>query len=89
LPAYLEAAGFYSTFWRRGRYYRTYPKYVQSEVRKALASRRDFKLGPPTPLVRGTATMNWPAFVVEDGNYVSARWPGDAYLFARKFMERL
>ena len=26
-----------------------------------------------------------PAFVVEDGNYVSARWPGDAYLFARRF----
>lgn len=29
------------------------------------------------------------AFVVEDGNYVSARWPGDAYLFARTFIERL
>jgi hypothetical protein len=23
--------------------------------------------------------------VVEDGGYVSARWPGDAYLFARRF----
>ena len=89
LPAYLEAAGFYSTFWRRGRYYRTYPAYVQTEVRRALASRRDFKLGPPTPLVRGTARMHWPAFVVEDGNYVSARWPGDAYLFAEKFRDRL
>jgi hypothetical protein len=29
------------------------------------------------------------AFVVEDGAYVSARWPGDAYLFARKLLERL
>jgi hypothetical protein len=27
--------------------------------------------------------------VVEDGNYLSARWPGDAYLFARRFAERL
>lgn len=89
LPTYLEAAAFYSTFWRRGRYYRTYKSYVQTEVRKALASRRDFKLGPPTPLVRGTATMNWPAFVVEDRNYVSARWPGDAYLFARTFEQLL
>jgi putative intracellular protease/amidase len=89
LPMYLEAAGFYSTAWRRGRYYRTYRKYVQTEVRAALASRRDFKLGPPTPLVRGTATMNWPAFVVVDANYVSARWPGDAYLFAKRLNELL
>lgn len=89
LPTYLEAAGFYSTFWRRGRYYRTYAKYVQTEVRAALASRRDFKMGPPTPLVRGTAKMDWPAFVVEDGNYVSARWPGDAYRFARELIKRL
>lgn len=26
---------------------------------------------------------------VEDGDYVSARWPGDAYLFARRFGARL
>ena len=30
-----------------------------------------------------------PAFVVEDGDSVSARWPGDAYLFARKFISKL
>ena len=29
------------------------------------------------------------AFVVEDDNYVSARWPGDAYLFAKRFADRL
>ena len=38
---------------------------------------------------RGTDTDDRPAFVVEDGNYVSARWPGDAYLFAKRFAERL
>jgi len=27
--------------------------------------------------------------VVEDGNYVSARWPGDAYLFAHTFIGKL
>jgi putative intracellular protease/amidase len=86
LPLYLEAAGFYSTFWRRGRYYRTYPKYVEREVR---ATGCNFKLGPITPLVRGTAKMNWPAYVVEDGKYVSARWPGDAYLFAKRFLALL
>jgi hypothetical protein len=35
---------------------------------------------------RGTTTDDGPAFVVEDGNYLSARWPGDAYLFARRFL---
>ncbi len=34
---------------------------------------------------RGTATDDRPAFAVTDRNYQSARWPGDAYLFARRF----
>jgi putative intracellular protease/amidase len=38
---------------------------------------------------RGTATNDAPAFVVQDGNYVSARWPGDAYLFTRRFLSVL
>ena len=29
------------------------------------------------------------AFVVEDRHYVSARWPGDAYLFAKRLLDRL
>ncbi len=37
------------------------------------------------PTQRGTLDDDTPAFVVEDGNYVSARWPGDAYLFAKRF----
>jgi putative intracellular protease/amidase len=76
LTFFLEASGFYATAWRRGRYYRTYPKYVATEVKAAGAT-----------LVR--ARMPAAPFVVEDGNYVSARWPGDAYLFAQKFLERL
>ena len=34
---------------------------------------------------RGTATDGRPAFTVTDRNYLSARWPGDAYLFGRRF----
>jgi hypothetical protein len=30
-----------------------------------------------------------PAFVVEDGNYLSARWPGDVHTLARRLAERL
>jgi hypothetical protein len=27
--------------------------------------------------------------VVQDGGYPSARWPGDAYLYARRYLELL
>lgn len=63
-----------------GDYYRTYPKAVQDEVEEALASKDDFRAGPLLPR-RDTADK--PGFVVRDGNYVSARWPGDCYAFAR------
>jgi putative intracellular protease/amidase len=86
LPKYLERSAYFLTAWRRGRYYRTYPAYVQDEV---VASGAVFERGPVELSRRGTATDDTPAFVVRDGNYVSARWPGDAYLFARTFAELL
>jgi putative intracellular protease/amidase len=85
LPKYLERSAFLATAWRLGRYYRTYPAYVEDEVREALRDRTDFVRGPRVMSQRGTETDDRPAFVVEDGNYVSARWPGDAYLFAKRF----
>ena len=45
--------------------------------------------GPRVLSKRGTDDDDRPAFVVEDGNYVSARWPGDAYLFAKRFATKL
>ncbi|AHI02103.1 type 1 glutamine amidotransferase domain-containing protein [Kutzneria viridogrisea] len=84
LPKYMERSAYYLTAWRLGRYYRTYPEYVEDEVRAALGDPALFERGPRS-LSRGTATDDGPAFVVRDGNYVSARWPGDAYLFARRF----
>jgi putative intracellular protease/amidase len=84
LPKYLERASYLATAWRLGRYYRTYPAYVQDEVVAALRNPRQFKRGPIT-LRRATRTDHRHAFVVQDGNYVSARWPGDAYLFAERF----
>jgi len=63
---------------------------VEDEVKAALQDpKRQFERGPRTLTARGTAEDESPAFVVEDGAYVSARWPGDAYLFARRFMARL
>jgi putative intracellular protease/amidase len=89
LPKYMERAAFLSTFWRRGRYYRTYPLYVEDEVRAALAKPDDFERGPKELSKRGTRDDDTHAFVVEDGRYVSARWPGDAYLIAKKLNARL
>jgi putative intracellular protease/amidase len=67
---------------------------VQQEVTRALAKPQDFLDVPPdTPdyrrktdgLTRDTFDDDRPAFVVRDGNYVSARWPGDTHTFAKTF----
>jgi putative intracellular protease/amidase len=89
LPKYMERGAYLLTFWKLGKYYRTYPEYVEDEVAAALSSRRQLVRGPRVLFARGTAENDRPAFVVEDGRYVSARWPGDAYLFAKRFMSRL
>jgi putative intracellular protease/amidase len=89
LPKYMERSAYLATAWRLGRYYRTYPAYVEDEVRAALRDPADFAPGPRVLSKRGTATDDGPAFVVEDDNYLSARWPGDAYLFAKRFADRL
>lgn len=67
---------------------------VQHEVTRALASPADFLDVPradpdyrrkTSGLARDTLTDSTPAFVVRDGTYVSARWPGDAHSFAKTF----
>jgi putative intracellular protease/amidase len=84
-PKYLERAARVGTFWL-GDYARTYPTYVEDEVRAALDDpEQQFERGPRVLLARGTATDDRAAFVVVDRNYVSARWLGDAYLFTRQF----
>ncbi len=85
LPKYLERGAYYLTAWRLGRYYRTYPEYVEDEVTAALDDPSQFHRGP-LAITRGTMTDDGPAFVIDDGNYMSARWPGDAYLFAKRFL---
>jgi putative intracellular protease/amidase len=67
---------------------------VQQEVTRALARPEDFlDVGPDTPdaalkssgRARDTIDDERPAFVVEDGTYISARWPGDVHTFAKRF----
>lgn len=82
LTKILEGAAFALTFWRLGRYYRTYPEYVQDEVSRALGKPKLFERGP---LVASYAKP----FHVEDGNLLTARWPGDAHGFADALVKRL
>ena len=89
LPKVMERAAYWSTAWLRGSYYRTYPEYVEDEVRAALADPRQFERGPLQLFRRGTRDDDGPAFVVEDGSYVSGRWPGDAWLLGKRLVERL
>ncbi|MXM68879.1 thiamine biosynthesis protein ThiJ [Streptomyces sp. HUCO-GS316] len=90
LPKYMERAAYATTAWRLGRYYRTYPAYVEDEVRTALDDpAAQFERGPRVLTRRGTADDDTHAFVVQDGTYLSARWPGDAYLFARRYVQLL
>ena len=85
----MERIAYYSTAWKLGRYYRTYDAYVEEEVVAALESPSHFERGPITLLKHGRLDDDAPAFVVEHDEYVSARWPGDAWLFAKKIAERL
>ncbi|WP_301149371.1 type 1 glutamine amidotransferase domain-containing protein [Mycobacterium simiae] len=71
---------------------------VQSEVTRALKDPSDFhdvEHGTPharlksSGLARDTVTDSRPAFVVEDGNYLSARWPGDTHTFASVLSSKL
>jgi putative intracellular protease/amidase len=86
LPKYMERSAWLLTAWKLGRYYRTYDTYVEDEVR---ATGAEVERGPRVLTKRGTADDDRPAFVVEDRNYLSARWPGDSYLIAKKLIAKL
>jgi putative intracellular protease/amidase len=71
---------------------------VQQEVTRELARPEDFVDVPPdasnyrrktSGMVRDTSDDDSAAFVVRDGNYVSARWPGDVHTFAKTFAAML
>ncbi len=81
----LELSGWRLTRLRLGDYYRTYPQTVQDEVVSVLADATDYDAGPKLTR-RDSADNTERGFIVRDGNYVSARWPGDAHTFARELI---
>ena len=62
-----------------GYYYRTYPEYVEDEIKATLKDKKNFKTG----------ISMWKPFFVEDDNLISARWPLDAEIFAKKMVEKI
>ncbi len=71
---------------------------VEQEIKRALASDSDFLDVPKNAdhhflkasgLVRDRIDDSRPAWVVRDGNYLSARWPGDVHTWAQQFVAML
>lgn len=84
-----EMAGYNLTrLWLKD-YYLTYPGLtVEDEVKSVLGSIENFQLGPK-PLLRDDMAHLNRGFTVRDRNYLSARWPGDAYNFSLAFIRML
>lgn len=84
-----EMAAFNLTRLWLGDYYLTYPGLtVEEEVKSVLDNAGSFVSGP-RPLYRDSAARLDRGFVVRDRNYLSARWPGDAYSFSFELLKLL
>ncbi len=71
---------------------------VEHEIKRALNNDTDFLDVPKSSpsyviktsgIVRDSLNNSKAAWVVQDGNYLSARWPGDAHTLAMKFVSIL
>jgi putative intracellular protease/amidase len=71
---------------------------VEAEVKRALADPADFCDVPAdapdhfrktSGIFRDSPSDGRPAWIVRDGAYLSARWPGDAHTFAESFVAML
>ena len=69
-------------------HYQTYPITVEAEVRQRIGKAGTFERGGIFPRYSGARSPR-AGFVVRDGNYLSARWPGDAWTLAVRMGELL
>ena len=81
-----ELSAYYLTFIWLGSYYRTYPVTVEDEVKSFLIDKNNFFRGN-SGLIRDSINDTSHSFSVRDNNYLSARWPGDAYHFSFEFLK--
>jgi len=64
----------------------SYPEITVEDEVKSVLSHSDNFLKDSTPLLRDNYNHLERGFVVKDRNYLSARWPGDAYNFSLEFI---
>ena len=69
-------------------HYRTYSESVEAEVTRLIGPQGKFERGPLLPRYASEAAPE-AGFVVRDGNYLSARWPGDGWTLALRLMDLL
>ena len=69
-------------------HYRTYDISVEDEVRQRIRPGGRFERGGLFPRYSGAKAPE-AGFVLRDGNYLSARWPGDAWTLALRLLELL
>ena len=90
LPLYMERTAYLLTYWKMGDYYCTYDKFCALEVQSFLQNpETQYVRGQVNLVAKGTDKDDRHAFVLEDANYLSARWPGDTYLLAKKMLLKL
>jgi protease I len=99
LTRYQELTAYNMTKSYLGSYYRTYPELdtkektvtMEDELKSYLRDPSDFSRGPgfPIPLGRDSPDNFAPGYTFLDGNYLSARWPGDAHKFGNDFVKLL
>jgi putative intracellular protease/amidase len=80
LPKRLEWSAWAATAWSLGSHFRTYPEWVQDEVGQAAGPDGAFEPGP----LWSTYSNGW---CLVDRNLVTARWPGDAEVWAKRLVE--
>ena len=86
-----ELAAWHLTRAWLGDYYRTYATPMADELISYLRAPSDYDPGPgyPIPLSRDSEAKPERGFVVRDGKYLSARWPGDAWRFSGALLSLL
>ena len=69
-------------------HYRTYALSVEDEVRERIKPGGRFERGGLFPRYAGSKSPH-AGYVLRDGNYLSARWPGDAWTLALRLLDLL
>jgi putative intracellular protease/amidase len=90
VTSFMEKIGWYLSKHWLGDYYRIHPKTAQEEISEAQGSNKLFCTGRWRIFpMQYTKKLIYMQFVVKEGNYISARWPGDMHLYAQEYLKMI